>query len=84
MASFLEVRSVGESRLCMSLRYQRGSLRREKRAGGSDVWVWRGLAGGMMKEETGEAADFKSKPANPIAPARTRRSQGIAPFAFRN
>ena len=45
----------------MSQRYQRGSLRREKRAGGNDVWVWRYRLNGTMKQETHKVADYKTK-----------------------
>ncbi len=44
----------------MSPRYQRGSLRREKRAGG-DKWVWRYRLTGVMKQEAYPVADFKTK-----------------------
>src|ERR1035438_2193028 len=47
----------------MSQRYQRGSLRREKRAGGNDVWVWRYRVNGTMKQETYKVADYKTKTA---------------------
>jgi integrase len=47
----------------MSLRYQRGSLRREKRAGGNDVWVWRFRLNGTMKQEKYLVADYKTKSA---------------------
>lgn len=47
----------------MSQRYQRGSLRREKRTGGNDVWVWRYRLKGSMKQETYRAADYKTKTA---------------------
>ena len=36
----------------MSPRYQRGSLRREKRGGKSDLWAWRYRLTGTMKQET--------------------------------
>jgi hypothetical protein len=42
----------------MSLRYQRGSLRREKRAGQGDVWIWRYRLNGTMKQEKYPVADF--------------------------
>ena len=47
----------------MSPRYQRGSLRREKRSGKSDVWVRRYRLNGTMKQETYKAADYKTKTA---------------------
>ena len=47
----------------MSPRYQRGSLRREKRSGGNDVWVWRYRLNGTMKQETYPAANYKTKTA---------------------
>ncbi len=47
----------------MSIRYQRGSLRREKRAGGSDVWVWRYRVKGTMRQESYPVAKFRTKTA---------------------
>ena len=47
----------------MSTRYQNGSLRREKRTGGNDVWVWRYRVKGTMKQETYPVALFKTKTA---------------------
>jgi hypothetical protein len=47
----------------MYIRYQNGSLRREKRIGGNDVWVGRYRIKGTIKQETYPIALFKTKTA---------------------
>ena len=44
----------------MKQRYQRGSLRREYRAGG-DVWVWRYRVQGVMRQETYPVTAYPTK-----------------------
>lgn len=66
----------------MSIRYQRGSLRREKRAGGNDVWVWRFRLNGTMKQEKYPVADYRTKSAmwQHLEPAiRALNNQAPAP-----
>ncbi len=67
-----------ESEHFMNSRYQRGSLRREKRAGGRDVWVWRYRANGVMKQETFKASDFNTEREmwKHLAPAVDRLNSG--------
>lgn len=47
----------------MSESYQRGSIRRIKRANGKQVWEWRYRVRGVMKQETFPAADFPNQKA---------------------
>jgi integrase len=66
----------------MSLRYQRGSLRREKRAGQGDVWIWRYRLNGTMKQEKYPVADYKTKSAmwQHLEPAvRALNNQSVEP-----
>lgn len=64
----------------MSQRYQRGSVRRESRAGGKDVWVWRYRIKGIMKQETFPAANFKTERDlwKHLEPLLSRLNDGIA------
>jgi hypothetical protein len=63
----------------MSIRYQRGSVRREPRSGG-DVWVWRYRVKGIMKQETFPAKKFKVEKElwKHLEPALNRLNDGIA------
>ena len=64
----------------MSTRYQRGSVRRESRSGGKDVWVWRYRIAGVMKQETFPASEFKSEKElwKHLEPSLTRLNDGHA------
>ena len=42
----------------MSQSYQRGSLRKVKRASGNDVWEWRYIQDGKRKQEMFRVADY--------------------------
>jgi len=63
----------------MSIRYQRGSVRREPRSGG-DVWVWRYRVKGIMKQETFPATKFKVEKElwKHLEPALNRLNDGMA------
>ena len=45
----------------MSRVYQRGSIRRVKRANGTEVWDWRYRVRGQMKQQMFPVADFPTK-----------------------
>src|SRR5665213_348995 len=64
----------------MSSRYQRGSLRREKRAGGKEVWVWRYRVRGVMKQEVFPVEDAKTEKVmwKQLEPALTLLNDGFA------
>lgn len=69
----------------MSLRYQRGSLRCEKRSGKSDVWVWRYRIHGIMRQETFLVSEHKNKTDmwNHLAPSiRVLNGQSPEPVAL--
>jgi integrase len=45
----------------MNQRYQKGSIRRQRRASGQDVWVWRYRVSGVMKQEMFRISDFPTE-----------------------
>jgi integrase len=45
----------------MSEQYQRGSVRKLKRASGKQIWEWRYRLKGVMKQESFDAADFPNQ-----------------------
>lgn len=50
-----------KERQVMAQRYQRGSLRREPRSGGKEVWVWRYRVHGVMKQEAFPVESFPTE-----------------------
>ena len=50
-------------RTAMGQVYQRGSVRRVKRAKGNDVWEWRYRVRGKMKQEKFKVADYPTEKA---------------------
>ncbi|MGA2833491.1 MAG: hypothetical protein ABSE55_10500 [Terracidiphilus sp.] len=70
----------------MSPRYQRGSLRREKRGGKSDLWAWRYRLTGTMKQETYPVILYTTKTAmgqhlEPAVRVLNNQSVTLATFA---
>jgi hypothetical protein len=46
-----------------STRYQRVSIRREKRSAGKEVWVWHYRVKGIMRQEVHPVAEYKTESA---------------------